>query len=223
MNAAIVLLCGIVSGSDASEQQKSADEAYAAGRFDTAIQHFNEVIRLDPQAACAYHGRGAAYMQLKKFPEAIESLSHAVRLQPENDAILVERAGAHWQLNETEKAIADLTRCLKLNERNWPALNELAWILSMAPEDDVRDGPRAVKFAVKACEATDWKNPFCLSTLSAAYAETGRYHHAVLRLREAMKLPDFPGHRRERAELRLQLYADEKPFHLPADTPAGDR
>jgi hypothetical protein len=42
----------------------------------------------------------------------------------------------------------------------------------------VRDGARAVELAAKACEITKYEQPHILSTLAAAYAETGDFDKA---------------------------------------------
>ena len=57
-------------------------------------------------------------------------------------------------------------------------LNNFAWVLATSPDDKLRDGERAVKMATEACELTGYETPHILSTLAAAYAETGDFENA---------------------------------------------
>ena len=58
-------------------------------------------------------------------------------------------------------------------------LNNLAWVLSTSPDDDLRDGERAIKLATQAAELTDFDEAYILSTLASAYAETGDFDKAI--------------------------------------------
>ena len=57
-------------------------------------------------------------------------------------------------------------------------LNNFAWVLATSPDDEFRDGKRAVELATKAAEQTNYETPHILSTLAAAYAETGDFENA---------------------------------------------
>ena len=52
-------------------------------------------------------------------------------------------------------------------------------MLATSPDDKLRDGARAVKLATKAAEASGYETPHILSTLAAAYAETGDFENAA--------------------------------------------
>jgi hypothetical protein len=49
----------------------------------------------------------------------------------------------------------------------------------VCPQDDLRDGKKAVEYARKACDLTEWKSAWDLDTLAAAYAEVGQFDEAV--------------------------------------------
>ena len=71
--------------------------------------------------------------------------------------------------------------------------------------------------AKKACELTSWKEPKCLDTLAAAYAETGAFDKAVTWEQKAIesssKDADLKGFQE-----RLELYKQKRPFRIPKGT-----
>ncbi len=67
---------------------------------------------------------------------------------------------------------------MKLQPHDVGILNNYAWVLATAPEDKLRDGHRAVALATDACRQTEYKQDYILSTLAAAYAETGDFESA---------------------------------------------
>ena len=72
-------------------------------------------------------------------------------------------------------------------------LNRLAWLLATSPEDSIRDGTRAVGLAERAVSITGRQDIMSLETLSAAYAEVGRFEDAVTVGREALALAERQG------------------------------
>ena len=58
-------------------------------------------------------------------------------------------------------------------------LNQYAWLLATCPDDNVRDGRKAVELATRAAELTNWNDGSVLDTLAAAYAESGDFAAAV--------------------------------------------
>jgi len=127
------------------------------------------------------------------------------------DAYLV-LAKALAAQGEFASAIAQLEKATAVDPNNLRPVNDLAWLLAICPQDDVRNGPRAVQLAERACKVTGYTNPVLLSTLAAAYAEVGKFPEAVQTATKALGLvmPEdkllAQGIRRQ-----LQLYRDGKP------------
>ena len=48
-------------------------------------------------------------------------------------------------------------------------------MLATSPDAKLRNGRRAIELATRACELTKYKAAYILSTLAAAYAETGDF------------------------------------------------
>jgi hypothetical protein len=76
----------------------------------------------------------------------------------------------------------------------------------------LRDGKKAVEYARKACELTDWKNPDYLATLSAAFAETADFKEAVKWQMKALQATELEPDKAEEYRQRLKLFEEGKPY-----------
>jgi hypothetical protein len=72
------------------------------------------------------------------------------------------------------------------------AATRLAWLLATCPDDNIRDGKRAVASATMANEFTKGTNASVLTVLAAAYAEAGKFDLAVKTQEKALGLVDGP-------------------------------
>jgi tetratricopeptide (TPR) repeat protein len=210
--ARVVLFVLLVPPGDAVEALKLADEALAKGDYDAAINQYDKAIQLDPKFARPYHGRGVALFHKGQYDKGIASYTEAIRLEPQNDVAVFDRGLAYWEKGEPKQALTDFQLAIRLNPKNDSAYNGLAWGMATAPQPVLRDGKKAIEFATKACELTEWRNPFHLSTLAAAYAELGNFERAIEWHKKAMASPDFPPSKLDRARERLKLYEQGKPY-----------
>ena len=108
------------------------------------------------------------------------------------------------------------------------ALNDLAWLLASRPQAEERDGARAVRFAERACELTQYQWTIMVGTLAAAYAEAGRFPEAVATAEKAIALATQAGDQALLARNRqlLELYGAGQPYHepaAPAQSPAASQ
>jgi len=96
-------------------------------------------------------------------------------------------------------------------------LNNLAWLLSAAPDESVRNGAQAVDLALRLNRVTQQKNPFFIRTLAAAYAEAGRFEKAVETGKIASGLAHVQGQHQLAAKIEeeINLYREHRPFRDP--------
>ena len=88
------------------------------------------------------------------------------------------------------EAIAYFEKAIKIEPKDDGILNNLAWVLATSPDAKLRNGRRAIQLATDACKLTEYKLPHILSTLAAAYAETGDFANAVKWSTKAIELAD---------------------------------
>jgi len=133
----------------------------------------------------------ALYYQVDKQPrKAIEIYDKILEQQSNNIQALRNRGDAYLTLGEHSAAIADFEQALLQIEDDTALLNNLAWVLATSPDDNVRDGKRAVELATKACELTDYNQAHILSTLAAAFAESGDFGTAIEWSKKAVDMDD---------------------------------
>jgi len=95
-----------------------------------------------------------------------------------------------------------------------PALRNLAWLLAVSPEPDLRDGVRALACAQKACALSEYEDSRCLASLAAACAEQGNFSAAVKWQQDAIThLPE----KRPSNELKARLESYESAEHIHAE------
>jgi TPR repeat protein len=90
--------------------------------------------------------------------------------------------------------------------------NDFAWFLATRPDASQRNGKQAVECATKACELTEWKSANFITTLAAAYAETGDFDTAIKYQKQATNNAgtDYPD--RQQMERSIELYWHRKPY-----------
>jgi tetratricopeptide (TPR) repeat protein len=198
------------AGSEAFQQ---GVEAFRKQDYDRAIERFSDALKDNPNDAAAYNNRGSAYYYKGDFDRAIADHNQALKLDPKNALAYYNRGSAHRKKDEFERAVADFQEAIRLDPKYAFAYNNLGWVLATAPVEKVRDGRKAVEYATKACDLTDWKDPNCLGTLAAAHAEAGNFDEAVKWQKEALKFPEVYGQdEMDRARARLRLFEERKPY-----------
>ncbi len=72
-----------------------------------------EVIRLDPNEARAYRGRGIAYSAKGDYDDAIADYTEANRLDPKDAVTYAVRGTAYSAKDDYDRAIADFTDAIR--------------------------------------------------------------------------------------------------------------
>ena len=112
-------------------------------------------------------------------------------------------------------AISRFRDALKTDPTSSTAMNNLACLLATASDPALRNGTQAVALAEQACKATGYANAVMLTTLAAAYAETGRFEEAVATAEQACELAARNGEQPllKRNRQLLEFYRQRQPYH----------
>jgi tetratricopeptide (TPR) repeat protein len=156
--------------------------------FKQAIADFEELLKVAPKNAELLAQIGVLYQASKKPRAAIEKFNAALEQDEGLFAALRGRADAYLSVGKQAEAIADYERALKVRPKEPGLLNNLAWVLATSPDEKLRDGKRAIELAKLGCEVTEYKEAHILSTLAAAYAESGEWDEAIKWSKKAVEL-----------------------------------
>ena len=148
-------------------------------RYDEAVEDFDFVIDAVPTEQSFKLQKARCLMRAGKLEAAEEIYSKLLERRQRNTDVYRSRGDAFLAIGEHAQAIADYDRGLEIDEEDSGILNNLAWLLSTSPFEDVRDGKRAVELATKACELTEFAEAHILSTLASSYAEADDFENAL--------------------------------------------
>jgi serine/threonine-protein kinase len=181
------------------------------GDWPEGLAAANRAIEINPNYAPGYFHRGLALREKKDLQGAIAAFKRAIELDPSPDyrRSLGQVLQQQGRYAEAEQAYLG---AIQVHPACVPAYDLLARLLATCPDEKVRDGKRAVEYATTACERTGWKDPKCLDTLAAAYAQTGQFEEAVRYQTRALEDPVLKGDLRKAATQRLELYRHKEPF-----------
>ena len=182
---------------------------------ESALGHYQELIRANPEDPKAHAGLGEVYKYLKHPGQAEESFRRALQLDPEYVAAYDALGLLLQQQGKYAEAIKVIRRGLELGPKHLQMTNNLAWLLATSPNAELRDGAEAVRLAKLSSEATKRENANFLDTLAVAYAEMGSFEQAVEVNERALKLARNTG---EEAlipilESRRSLYENKQAYH----------
>lgn len=146
-------------------------------------------------------------MRRGRVDEAIEHSEEALRIRP-NDADAQNNLGlAMLQRGETKGAVMHLEKALEINPGHMNAEVNLAWVLATASDDSLRNGARAVQLAEDVASRAGHENAIVLRTLSAAYAEVGRFNDATETADQAIQIAIHTGNQGLAFDLERNLEA----------------
>lgn len=188
-----------------------AEILVAQNRIDEAIANLEKLVPLAPNQTRLLEPLATFYLVGGQPRKSIETFTKVLEVEPDNFRALRFRGDANLNIGNHAAAVADFNEALKLEGEDEGLLNNFAWVLATSPEDNVRDGKRALELATKAAEMSSHSVPHILSTLAAAYAETGDFENAKKWSSKAVELGENDETRDQLAK-ELESYKAGKPW-----------
>ena len=189
-------------------------------RIDEAVGELEKLYKLNPKDVQTLLPLAMLYGIQKKSAKAIETYTAFLAKEPGEWQALRGRGDIYLNIGKQAEAIADYEKALKLQPKDHSLLNNLAWVLATSPDAMLRNGRRAIELATAACKVTEYKFAFILSTLAAAYAETGDFAAAVKWSSKAVQVGDKEHD--DSLKKELESYQAKKPWRelLSEEKPA---
>jgi Flp pilus assembly protein TadD len=183
------------------------------GNTNGALAQFSRAVQLMPGNAELHFNLGLALFDENQAAAAATQFNEAVRLNARDSRFHYRLARALARLKEFSDAISEYRVTLRLSPDFPEALNDLAWLLACAPDNELRSGLDAVNLSEKACALTRYTEPNMLLTLAAAYAEAGRFSDAVETAKKSRDLAHTIGEQvtEQKAQDSLKLFEVGRP------------
>jgi len=175
------------------------------GKYKDALAMYREATertRDKDVEGIAFRNMGTTYAVLGDMDQAVKSYESAIKAG--DTLALYDRANLYRRKGNEVDALRDYERFRQLDPKSPAAYNNLANLLATASTKELRDLPRAIALATKACELSDWKQWEMIETLASIYAADGQYQEAARWQGEAVQAA--PREQKLGLERRQQTY-----------------
>jgi tetratricopeptide (TPR) repeat protein len=77
------------------------------GKYDEAILHFNEALRINPNYAVAHNSLGTVFLNQGKYQEATDQYKEALRINPDNAIARINLGIAYLAVGDRRRALKE--------------------------------------------------------------------------------------------------------------------
>jgi tetratricopeptide (TPR) repeat protein len=164
-----------------------------SGKQDDAVPYFKKAVQTQGAFFEAYYNLGIIFTKENKIDEAADAWQNVVRIRPKFAQGHENLGYALYAQAKFPESLAELRMALDEEPNRLFALKLAANLLATCPDSAVRNGPEALSLAEKAKQLSGGNDPGILDTLSAAYAETGRFDEALAAEQQAAAIAEQEG------------------------------
>ena len=134
---------------------------HAEGKEDAAIADFTTALKGGPKNSNPLQmdgllSRAHCYFNQEKDKPAMADLNLAIKLGIKDPDAFVLRGILHKVGHDYSKSLADYETAIALDPKDPRSYNVEAYLLSVCPMPKYRDARKALNYATKACELTNW-------------------------------------------------------------------
>lgn len=190
-----------------------------SGDSDDAITYLRKATQINSDFFEAYYNLGLELVKKDRINEAIDAWLNAVRIRPQFAAGHESLGYAYYLQGKFTDSLAHLRLALEVEPNRVSDLNLVASLLATCPESSIRNRTEALAFANRAQLLTHGQDAAILDTLSAAYAEVGRFSQAIKVEQQAITLATQQGKAALANTLQNHLarYESNMPLREPPD------
>ena len=185
-------------------------------KMEQAIEYFERAIEVDDQSQGAHQNLALVLSANNRFEAAIPHFRKAIDSSSE-PRVRSAYIAALLATKQFGVAKSELETALSLNPQDFSSSLALAWLLATCPNNEIRDGARALELATRLHAGRGSNDPLTLDLLGAAQAESGDYSAAQKSLEAALKQVENRNPAAQQAfQQRLESYRQSQ-AHRDAD------
>ncbi|MFC1849574.1 sulfatase-like hydrolase/transferase [candidate division CSSED10-310 bacterium] len=187
------------------------------GEHNKAIHQFQNALYREPEMPAAHNALGRILAHLGQYEQAASHYSESLEAAAEQPDTLIEISEVYYRLGKKEKTVEYLKKALDFKPE-WPqGLNNLAWLKATSPDVQIFDPEGALRMATRACELTEYKKPYFLGTLAAAFAAAGQFKAAIKIAEKKLAIAKNSGLATMAAETQkmIDLFKTGQPYRAP--------
>ena len=190
------------------QMEKYDDAARTFGLLKRKSKSDAEKLEATTQIAFALSKKGLYKRASEMLKKELEKEGASENVELLRSLADMELLFGHW-----EEAARLYDRLLAVVPKDSGVLNNYAWLLATCPEEQYRDGKRALEYAKASAEETFYAAPHILSTLASAYAEIGDFESATSWSQKAVELGEIEEHESlDSLKKELESYKENKPW-----------
>lgn len=185
--------------------------AIAAGiqqRYPDAIKYLETLLTIDPKFPDSHSRMAAMLLETGKTDEALLHLNKALRIDTDPTEAYINFGKVYCKLGKLNLVIENWTKAARLHPDRTDILDNLAMVMIERNEIPPGDAKKAIEYAIRACELSDYKEAEFIDTLAKAYAAAGRFEEAITTADKALDIAKAAGKEALADEIqeRIKLY-----------------
>ena len=157
------------------------------GRAEEARLAYEKTVELDPGRAAAWSELASIHYRAGRIDAAEIAYRRALAIDPDDGRIRHNLSALYEKAKRYADALGVLEEGLNRRPEHVGLMRDLARLLATCPDENQRDGPRAVRLAQAVVERLEPPAPQAFATLAAAYAECGEFGEAVAAVERALE------------------------------------